>query len=154
MHFPQVKGSNLEHRRFTLPGDLEGDRNLVILAFWRHHQMLVDTWMPLTRRLQQRHSDLVAYELPVIEKRNKLAQLFIDGGMRAGIPDRTIREHTITLYVDKAAFLARLGIDDDGTIYTLLVDRSGNVLWQTSGPLDPEKEQALEDFLEPCPSAA
>ncbi len=154
MRFPTATGSNLERTQFTLPGDLEGERNLVILAFWRHHQMLVDTWMPLARRLQQRHSDVVAYELPVIESRNKLAQLFIDSGMRAGIPDRTIREHTITLYVDKAAFLSQLDIDDDSTIYTMLIDRAGNVLWHTSGPLDPGKEQELEDFLEPCPSAA
>ena len=154
MHFPTVQGSNLERRRFNVPGDLAGEKNLVILAFWRDQQMLVDTWMPLARRLQQRHGNLVAYELPIIEARNRLARLFIDNGMRAGIPDRTVREHTITLYVDKARFLESLEIEDQSTIHALLIDRSGRVLWQTSGPLDPEKEVALSEFLEPCPSAA
>lgn len=154
MHFPTVTGSNLERRRFNLPGDLKGEKNLVTLAFWRDHQMLVDTWMPLARRLQQRHEDLVAYELPVIASRNRLSQLFIDSGMRAGIPDRAVREQTITLYVDKAKFLGPLGIKDQSTIHTLLIDRSGRLLWQTSGPLDPDKEVALSDFLESCPSAA
>lgn len=154
MRFPTVTGSNLERRSFTLPGDLEGDLNLVILAFWRDHQMLVDTWMPLARRLQTNHSGLVAYELPVIESRSRLSQWFIDSGMRSGIPDRTTREHTITLYIDKVGFLASLGIDDDSTIHTLLIDRAGSILWRANGPLDPAKEEALSEFLGPCPTAA
>jgi hypothetical protein len=154
MHFPAATGSNLERREFKLPADLEGERNLVILAFWRHHQALVDTWMPFAQRLQQRHADLVAYELPVIESRGRIAQWFIDSGMRAGIPDRSTREHTITLYLDKKAFLDALDIEDDSTIYTMLIDRAGNVLWRTSGPLDQEKEIALEGFLESRPNAA
>lgn len=154
MRFPKVRGSNLERRAFTLPYDLEGDINLVILAFWRHHQMLVDTWIPLTRRLQLKHPGLKTYELPVIESRSKLSQWFIDSGMRAGIPDLATRNQTVTLYVDKAAFLDPLGIDDDTTIHSLLIDRRGNVLWCASGPLDSDKEQALENFLAPCPSAA
>lgn len=151
MQFPKVKGSNLERRSFTLPNDFEGQLNLVILAFWRDHQMLVDTWMPLARRLQQRNPDLVTYELPVIESRSKISQWLLDSGMRAGIPDRNVREHTITLYIDKAAFLASLGIEDETTICTLLIDREGTVLWRTSGALDQEKEEALSDFLEPGP---
>ncbi|MDF1594547.1 MAG: hypothetical protein P1T08_00430 [Acidimicrobiia bacterium] len=115
---------------------------------------MVDTWMPLARRLQARHSNLVAYELPVIESRGRLSQWFIDSGMRSGIPDRTIREHTITLYIDKIEFLASLGIEDDSTIHTLLIDRAGGILWRSSGPLDPAKEEALSDFLEPCPTTA
>jgi len=154
MHFPTVTGSNLERRSFTLPYDLEGEVNLVILAFWRDHQSLVDTWMPLARRLQSRHSALVAYELPVIETRSRLSQWFIDNGMRSGIPDRTIREHTITLYIDKVEFLASLDIEDDSTIHTLLIDRAGCILWHSDGPLDPTKEEALSEFLEPCPTTA
>lgn len=154
MRFPTVTGSNLERRSFTLPRDLEGETNLVILAFWRDHQMLVDTWMPLARRLQARHPNFVAYELPVIESRSRLSQWIIDRGMRAGIPDRSVREHVITLYVDKVEFLASLGIDDDSTIHTLLIDPAGHILWRASGPLDPAKEEALSEFLEPCPTAA
>lgn len=154
MHFPTVTGSNLERRSFTLPDDLEGEVNLVILAFWRDHQSLVDTWMPLARRLQTRHSGLVAYELPVIESRSRVSQWFIDNGMRSGIRDRTTREHTITLYIDKAEFLATLEIEDDSTIRTLLIDRAGRILWRSDGPLDPAKEQALSEFLEPSPTTA
>lgn len=148
MHFPRVTGSNLERRRFTLPGDLEGDFNLLFLAFWQRHQSLVDSWMPLANLLQEQRNDLVAYELPVIQSRSRLSQWFIDGGMRAGIPDRRIREHTITLYVDKPPFLDSLDIPDDHTIQVLVVDRSGRVVWRTAGAWDQEREADLISFLD------
>jgi len=148
MHFPQVTGSNLERRRFTLPGDLEGDLNLLFLAFWQRHQALVDSRMPLANRLQEQRNDLVAYELPVIQSRSRLSQRFIDGGMRAGIPDLRIRRHTITLYLDKPPFLDALDISDDRTIQVLVVDRSGRVVWRTVGVWDQEREADLVSFLD------
>lgn len=152
MRFPHVTGSNLEGTKFNLPEDLAGDLNLVLTAFWRDQQMLVDTWMPLSRRLKKRYS-VITYELPVIEDRNFLWRRFIDSGMRAGIPDRHTREHTITLYLDKARFLSQLGIDDS-TIHALLIDRAGHVLWHRAGPLDPEGEDSLSCFLESLTPAA
>jgi hypothetical protein len=146
--FPHVTGSNLERRRFALPGDLQGDLNLLFLAFWQRHQALVDSWMPSVTRLQTRFDELVAYELPVIQSRSKLSQWFIDSGMRAGIPDRRVREHTITLYLDKAPFLASLDISDDRTIQILAVDREGKVVWRTSGAWGPDGEADLVSFLD------
>ena len=148
MHFPQVTGSNLERRRFSLPGDLEGDLNLLFLAFWQRHQAMVDSWMPLAARLQQQHEGLVAYELPVIQSRSRLSQWFIDSGMRAGIPDPRIREHTITVYLDKPPFLDALEISDDRTIHVLVVDRSGRVVWRTTGAWDEEREEDLVSFVD------
>jgi len=148
MRFPTVTGSNLERQHLTLPRDLEGDLNLLFLAFWRRHQELVDSWLPMANRLQDRYPDLAAYELPVIQSRSKLSQWFIDGGMRAGIPDRRIRERTVTLYLDKAPFLEALEIADDDTIQVMLVDGEGQVVWQTSDAWSPRGEADLVSFLD------
>jgi len=146
--FPTVTGSNLERRRLVLPSDLEGDLNLVVLAFWQRHQALVDTWMPLAKDLEERHPEFAVYELPVIQSRSRLSQWFIDSGMRAGIPDRQVRERTITLYLDKPPFLNALGITDDGTIQSMVIDRTGQILWSASGPMIENTETDLVDFLE------
>jgi hypothetical protein len=44
--FPRTGARDLEGRDVTLPDALEGDRNVVIVAFRRHHQDLVDSWVP------------------------------------------------------------------------------------------------------------
>jgi predicted transcriptional regulator len=74
---------------------------------------------------------------------NLLSQTFINEGMRAGIPNPVTREKTITLYIDKAAFRKALDIPSEETIWVLVVDRQGNVLWRTEGVYSQAKEEAL-----------
>jgi hypothetical protein len=142
-HFPAVFGSNLERRQFTLPGDLDGDLNVLVIAFQQWHQSLVNTWLPFLDQLEARFAAVRAYELPVISRRGRLAQSFIDGGMRAGIPDRRARERTITLYLDKEPFRQALGLPGEEEIYVLLVDRQGQVLWQAQGAFSAEMGESL-----------
>jgi hypothetical protein len=131
--FPTVRASNLNGRQFNLPADLEGERNLVILAFQRHQQALVDSWAPAVADLLARYADLRFYELPTISRSNPLFRAWLDGAMRGGIHDHHEREHTITLYLDKARFRQALDISHEDTIYVLLLDRTGRVLWRGAG---------------------
>ena len=144
MRFPAVKGTNLARRTFTLPAGFEGDLNVILIAFQRWHQQRVDTWIPLAGRLEEEHEGVRYYELPVIQRMNVLGRTFIDGGMRAGIPDRKARARTITLYVDKVAFRSALELPGEEDIYVLLVDREGEVLWRAQGSFTPEKGESLD----------
>ena len=148
MRFPEVTSTNLSRRRFTLPGDFEGDLNVVLIAFQQWHQQLVDTWIPFAGKLEEEYEGVRYYELPVIQRLNVLARTFIDGGMRAGIPDPQARARTITLYVDKVAFRSALELPGEDGIYVLLVDRQGRVLWRSQGPFTPEKGQSLDAAIQ------
>lgn len=143
MGFPTVQGSNLAGKEYTLPADFEGELNIVAVAFQMWHQNEVDTWAPLLTELERRLPGLRTYELPVIRPLNRFSQWMIDQGMRSGIPDRTTRSRTITLYLDKERFRQAVGLPNEDHIYVLLVDRSGRVYWQTSGPYTPEKAASL-----------
>jgi hypothetical protein len=143
MQFPSVTGSNLQRRKLDLPEGFEGELNLVLIAFQQWHQSQVDTWIPLARQLEEAHPALRYYDLPTIQRLNALARTFINEGMRAGIPDRVARERTITLYLDKAAFREALQLPGEDDIYVLLLDRQGQVLWQTEGNFAPEKGDSL-----------
>ncbi len=148
MRFPTVKASNLAGREFTLPSGLEGDLNIVALAFQMWHQNEVDTWMPLLAQVERRVPVVRAYELPVLRSMNRLNQWMIDSGMRGGIPDPATRARTITLYLDKERFRQALGLPDENHIYVLLMDRSGQVHWQTQGAYCPDKAESLMAVIE------
>ena len=141
--FPKVSGSNLEGRHFNLPGDLEGDLNLVFIPFQRWHQDWVDTWMPMARKLAERLPKFRYYELPTLPRKNPIYRASLDFGMKMGIPDRSVREVTITLYLDKDRFRRDLGIESDDTIVPMLVTRAGDILWRTTGPYAADKAEAL-----------
>ena len=150
--FPNVEGNNLEGEHFKLPADFKGDLNVVLVAFQRDQQDDVDTWMPFLKTLGERRRDLRVYELPTLGRRYRMMRPFIDGGMRRGIPDRAVREGTITLYIDKSPFREALRLGDEERIYVLLVDRAGRVMWRGEGRFDERAGEALARRVDATPS--
>jgi hypothetical protein len=147
--FPAIRASNLNGRQFNLPGDFEGARNLVVLAFQREQQALVESWSPAIATLLTRYVDLRFYELPTINRGNPLFRAWLDRAMRGGIADRQARDQTITLYLDKAAFREALGLPHEDTIYLLVLDRGGQVLWRGEGEHTAQRADELEQILAP-----
>ncbi len=148
MTFPTVSGSNLLREKLHLPEDFQGKLNLLFIPFEQWQQIEVDSWMALAENLEAHIDDLVYYELPTIQTRNSLYKMFINEGMRAGIPNPKSRERTITLYLDKANFRAALDMTDEEHIYVLVVDRQGKEFFRTRGAYSPEGEAALRQIFE------
>jgi hypothetical protein len=143
MKFPETSGSNLLRQKVTLPDDLQGELNILLVAFYRWHQDLVDTWVPTVSQLEGAYSGVRFYEIPVIQKMNFVYRTFINEGMRAGIPNQATRQKTITLYLNKEDFRRAVDIPDERTIWVLVIDRQGNILWRTKGAYTQEKGDAL-----------
>jgi len=147
MTFPTVNGSNLLRQKLTLPQDFQGRLNLVFIPFERWHQMEVDSWSALAEELEEKYEGLVYYELPTLHNGGAIYKIFLNEGMRAGIPNPKTRERTITLYLDKADFRAALDMTDEEHIYVLLVDRQGKEFFRARGPYNREAEAALRQAL-------
>jgi len=146
--FPRVEGTNLEGRRFSLPADLEGDVNVVMVAFRREQQADVDTWGGFLREMTARRRQLRVYEVPTLNKSYRLVRPFIDGGMARGIPKRETREATITLYIDKAPFKKALAIATEDHITCFLVTPDGRVHWRADGRYSDAAGAGLQEVLD------
>jgi hypothetical protein len=150
-HFPEVSGYNLMRNEFNFPEDFEGRYNLVIIPFQQAQQQDVNTWLPAAQELERIYPGFIYYELPTIYELSTLSRTFINEGMRAGIPDQTARERTITFYLDKEMFKKALGITTEENIQLYLVDRDGNILWREEGLFSLDKNQSLVDQLNQLP---
>jgi hypothetical protein len=146
MRFPKVSGYNLEQIHYQIPSDLEGDFNLLIIPFKRWQQSIVDSWSEFLTQISKKLTQInfKFYELPTLAKGYTLMSFIIDGGMRAGIPDKAVRERTITLYLDKKSFKNSLNIENEDTIYLFLIDKIGNIFWQSQGKF---KESLADEML-------
>lgn len=147
LRFPTVTSENLEGRTLTLPADFAGDRNVVFVAFLMQQQKDVDTWSPWLRQTLPKHPGSDFYEIPTIQRMVAPMRWVINRGMRGGIPDRAVRERTVTLYIDKGPFKQSLGITTESVIQVLLVDKAGKIWWRTTGPYTPAKAAELEQAL-------
>lgn len=147
-HFPVVSGFNLDRQEFEFPRDFGGDFNLVIVPFQQYQQQLVNTWIPFAQDMEASYPGFVYYELPTIYEMPLLSRTFLNEGMRAGIPDQTARERTITLYLNKETFKSALEIPSEEDIYLFLVNREGEILWRSTGAHTPEKAGDLLEFIQ------
>jgi hypothetical protein len=147
MQFPNASGTNLHGQTFNLPQDLTGQLNIVTLAFTQWQQPLVDTWVAPLEKLVQANPIIAFYEIPTVYPMNWLRRRWLDGIMRAGIPDDAVRARTITIYVDIEEFLAEIGLPNPHNIYTLVIDRSGHIYWGIAGEYRPEHGNAIQNAI-------
>jgi hypothetical protein len=134
--FPTVAARDLTGRRLTLPDGLEGDRNVVVVAFRRHQQSDVDSWVPWLEERAERDPDLRFYEVPAISDAWAPARRFIDGGMATAIGDPVVLRRTLTVYGDLRRLTDPLEIDDRDHIHLFLVDGDGLVRWRAAGAFE------------------
>ena len=146
--FPIVTGYNLDRQELEFPRDFSGVVNLVFIPFQRNHQDIVDTWIPTIQQIEADFPGFIYYELPTLHSMSTLYRTFLNEGMRAGIPDSTSRQRTVTLYLDKERFKSALNIPSEGDIYLFLVNQQGEILWTTTGGYAQEKANQLVQYLQ------
>ena len=99
-HFPDVQGRNLAGDVVELPAQLDKAHTLIIVAYKRWHQNLVDTWLPRLEVIEDARDDLAVLELPTIAKMNFVSKWWLYHGMRSGITSERARARTVTLHLD------------------------------------------------------
>jgi hypothetical protein len=147
MRFPTLEAKDLEGDPYTLPDGLPPGRRLLLVAFRRWQQILIEGWKSRLDSLQRDNPDLTVWEVPALGRRYRAARPYIDGGMRAGIIDLDVRLHTLTSYTDVRALLDGLRIRDTETVHAFLVGPDGEVLWNGEGEADGDKIQSLDATL-------
>jgi hypothetical protein len=146
--FPEIEARGLDGRSYRLPGDLGSERNVLLVAFHRSQQEVVDGWLPPLLELERRLPDLSVYELPTISRPWAPLRRFIDGGMTRGIPDPAARARTLTAYTDVQRVLDALGLTGTQKVAAALVERDGRISWQGGGDFDQGQLSALSAALD------
>jgi hypothetical protein len=145
--FPNVEARNLQGLGVTLPSAFEGARNVVIVAFKRDHQALVDSWLPWLEAQAAVDPGLRFYEVPTIGRIWAPVRNMIDGGMARAIKEPVVLQRTLTVYGDLNRLTGPLAVTDTSTIAVFLVDAAGTVLWSGTGPFTDASSGALGDAL-------
>ncbi len=145
-YFPKVNGIDLEGRKQELPQVFDNKLNLVIVAFKRQQQAEVDTWIKAAEPMLKENPNLSFYEIPLIYEISAFKRMFVNNGMRFGIPDKIARKRTITVYTNREEFFKITKMKED-KIYALLVNSDGKILWTKEGEVDDSKVKNLKQTI-------
>jgi hypothetical protein len=148
MQFPSLVASSLAGKRFELPNELEGDFNLLFVAFHDNQQYMIDTWLASADMLVTAYKRLKYYALPAMQVRQPFEQRVLEMGMRLNIRDPFTRAITIALYVDLEKFCFELAVANRDEICLFLIDESGDIVWRGIGAHNIFKEASLRETLE------
>ena len=136
MMLPRVESADLNGKAFVLPDDFSAPRTLLLVAFEREHQDLIDGWV---EGLELKPTDKDWFEMPTVGAMSPMRQKFLDGAMRSGIRGENMRSRVVTLYTDRKKFIAPLGKTKTDTIYVVVAGPKGEVLTMQSGAFDQAK---------------
>ncbi len=145
-YMPELTGIDLLGKERLIPKSFEGKLNIVAIAFEQEHQTDVNTWIEVADKMIAENKSIRFYEVPLIYKINAAFRMWINNGMRSGIPDEKARERTITVYTDRDKFSNTMEMDLK-TIYLLLLDENGKILWRVKGAASKANIKALKDAI-------
>ena len=141
--FPAVSAYNLDKVRITLPADLAGERNLLLISFSSEQAPQVLSWDATAQALEHTHPGFRTYRLPVAETENALYRWWGNSSLRGNETDPEMWKWIVPLYLDVTGFRNALGIPDTKKAVILLVDKNGKVLWRAYGASTPELRAGL-----------
>ena len=145
-YFPKITGIDLDGKKQELPAAFKNKFNLVIVAFKREQQSEVDTWIKAIEPILKENSNLSFYEIPLIYEISAIGRMWVNNGMRFGIPDEVARKRTITVYTNREEFFRITNMKEDN-IYALLIDANGKILWKVEGVANKANIAAVKKII-------
>ena len=141
--FPSITAYRLDKEKVTLPGELQGQVNLLLLSFREEQQNDINSWLPAAQALQHLNFQADYCQVPVAEKENFIFRWWETSSMRSDQSDPEALHRIIPIWVDRKKFFQELAIPNDKQVVELLVDKQGKILWRSSGPETDDKRTAL-----------
>jgi len=131
--FPEIHGHSLAGQQVTIPDAASGRIALILVAFERQAQGMLDSWNePFVQKFGG-NEGYVTYELPIIDAfLPRMLSFSIDAGMRSGIPKEK-HPYVVTYYGDSTELRQALDIRDRSLGYAYLLDRRGAIRWAGKG---------------------
>jgi hypothetical protein len=143
---PRTEFTTLTGTRAVVPIE-SGTRPVLILVTFSHKGAAdVADWNKRFTAKYQNDRRLDYYELSDFQGVPPLVMKMILHGMRRSIKEPE-RSHSAPFYTNEDEWKKLVSFDDAKVTYVVLADRSGHVIWQTTGPASAAKAAELENAV-------
>jgi hypothetical protein len=143
MKLPELKDKALDGAVTSLPADVTGYVTVIAFAFKRESQADIDEWLAMAPEEFKDARRFRMYEVPMMGGGLvKLLRGTINNGMKGATPPAR-RRVIVPIYCDINSYARKLGMDDRGIVYVLLLDKQGVIRWSASGKATEKKSAEL-----------
>jgi hypothetical protein len=134
---PKIEGDSLAGQYITLPDASHGKVAVLILGFSKASKAPTSAWGEKIEREFTGNSDVVIYQLPVLEDVPGFVRGMVISSMKKGVPENR-RGHFIPVLHGEPALKKLVNYKEPDDAYLILLDRGGKVVFQLHGlPTEP-----------------
>lgn len=143
MRLPGLEDKALDGAVVKLPDDARGYVGVVAFAFKRESQADIDEWLAAVGEELSDARQFRMYEVPMMGGGLvKLLRGTINNGMKGATPPAR-RRFIVPFYGDIDAYARKLGMEDRGVVYVLLLDKGGVIRWSAAGRVTQQRRDEL-----------
>ncbi len=141
---PSTSGTALDGHTVTLPHDLNSPATILILGFSHTSSDATTAWEKPVRTTLAITPAIDFYDMPFLQDAPAFIRPLILRSIRKQVPD-VLKPHFVPLTTDEATWkqIANYSASAPDAAYVLLIDRNGNIRWQTHEPFTPARLQEL-----------
>jgi hypothetical protein len=141
---PTATATALDGHTVSLPRDLPGRATILILGFSQHSQTATTAWEKPIRSSLASAPAIGYLDMPILEDAPSFIRPLILRSIRKQVPD-VLKPNFLPLTSNEAAWkqLTHFSPTSPDAAYVLLVDRAGNIRWQTHEPFSPTHFEEL-----------
>ncbi|MHB9130309.1 MAG: hypothetical protein ACYDBB_04345 [Armatimonadota bacterium] len=144
--FPTISGTTLNGNPMTIPDDVLGRVNLLVLGFDYDARFEVDEWAKEILGEYGERPDFDVYVVPMISGVGAVMRQVIDTAMVRGTSPEE-QAHVLTVYGDLRWLQKKLEVDNPRQAQVFLLGRTGRVTWRAAGPVAGQMCLGLEEAL-------
>lgn len=143
---PSLMAKRLDQQSVTLPQGLPSDRTLALIAFSKHQNTDVESWI---NGLQLRRDPAINWlRMPVLQDPGHAqGRSAIENRLLAHYASQGDRERMVPVFTDRAAFIRAAGLNGPQSAYAVVLNRNGDVLARAEGLFNEDKASALRETL-------
>jgi hypothetical protein len=152
--FPELKGETLDDKTISIPTDTKGKSTIICLAYSEDAEKDLKTWYEPTydkfiakTELMADAYDVNLYFVPMFTGVKVGAAAAAKKQMKQDVqPD--LQPHLVLYKGELDAYKDKLKMDDKKKPYIFVLDKTGKIVYQTSGAYSEDKMDEIEDKLE------
>jgi ATP10 protein len=152
--FPDLKGETLTDKTISIPNDTKGKSTIICMAYSEDAEKDLKTWYEPTydkfiakTELMADAYDLNVYFVPMFTGIKAGAAASAKKQMKQDVqPD--LQPHVIVYKGEIDAYRDKLKMDDKKKPYIFVLDKTGKIVFVTSGAYTEDKMDAIDDNIE------
>lgn len=145
--FPDLEVKTLGGNKLALPDAVQGKMTLISVSFTDPAQEKLDSWSNDLFKKYADNATIDYLETILISGKNKAFSGFINKGMKKAVA-KSMHDKVSVYFGDLKPYYEHFGVSDKDDAYLFLLDKNGNVLFESSGMATSEKLAVLYSLVE------